>query len=110
MQGMRTFETIMGSSGSQAAYLAVAAAAAADPAVHERFAQTVLSQVRRNFEASVTAAQDSGEAAENPNVDFIYDVALGALMHRQIIRQLPLNGDFQDRFTALMKFLYEMPG
>jgi AcrR family transcriptional regulator len=109
-QGMQTFETMMGSPGSQAAYLAVAAAAAADPAVHERFSSTVLSEVRKSFEASVDAAKRSGEAADNPDVDFIYDVTIGALMHRQIIRKLPLNGDFQDRFTALMKFLYEMPG
>ncbi len=106
--GIRAYEDYMGSPGSQAAYLAVAAAAASDPEVHERFAQTVLQPVRDNIEATVTTAQQQGQASDNPPIDFIYDVAMGTLMHRQIIRKRPMTPQFQAQFTQLIKFLYEL--
>lgn len=107
-EGMRQFEHYMGNPGSQAAYLAVAAAAAADPEIHERFTETVVAPVRDNIVSSIRSAQEHGEASATPPVDFIYDVALGTMMHRQIIRQEPMTPEFQEQFLTLIKFLYNL--
>jgi AcrR family transcriptional regulator len=103
--GMQAWERYMGSSGSQAAFLAVAAAAAADPEVHARFSETVLEPVRENVMATVHAAQENGEASANPPMDLIFDVTMGTLIHRQVIRQAPLTPEFAAQFTALLKRL-----
>lgn len=107
-QGIRDFQVYMGAPGSQAAYLAVAAAAAADPEIHDRFTKTVLASIRTNIEESVASAQEHGEASNEPPVDFIYDVAMGTLIHRQIIRKQPMSPEFAQMFTDLMKHLYTL--
>lgn len=106
--GLRAFDHYMGVPGSQAAYLAVAAAAATDPETHERFADTVLGPVRERFVQSVTSAQERGEAVPNPPIDFVYDVVMGTLLHRQIIRQQPPSVEFEAQLAKLISFLYQL--
>ncbi len=103
--GMQAWEQYMGSSRSQAAFLAVAAAAAADPEIHARFTETVVEPVRANVLATIKAAQESGEASASPPVDLIFDVTIGTLIHRQVIRQDPLTPEFTAQFTELLKRL-----
>lgn len=104
--GLSLFEQNMSSSGSQASYLAVAAAAAQDPVVHERFAGTVLDPVRRNLEVTLQEAIDRGEASRDTDLDFVYDVLIGTLMHRLVIRKQPMDAGFGARFTELVRFVY----
>lgn len=108
--GMQAWEQYMGSPGSQAAFLAVAAAAAADPEVHRRFCETVVAPVRENVMATIHAAQESGEASDNPPLDLIFDVTIGTLIHRQVIRQEPLTAEFAAQFTDLLRRLMTLSG
>lgn len=103
--GMQAWEQYMGSPRSQAAFLAVAAAAAADPEIHARFSETVLEPVRDNVMATIHAAQENGQASANPPLDLIFDVTIGTLIHRQVIRQEPLTPEFTAQFTDLLKRL-----
>jgi AcrR family transcriptional regulator len=103
--GMQAWEQYMGSSGAQAAFMAVAAAAAADPEIHARFSETVVAPVRENVMATIHAAQEGGQASDDPPVDFIFDVTIGTLIHRQVIRQEPLTPEFAAQFTELLKRL-----
>lgn len=104
--GLTLFEQSMGSSGSQASYLAVAAAAAQDPTVHERFAETVLDPVQRNLAVTLQEAIERGEASRHTDLDFVYDVLIGTLMHRLVIRKKPMDAGFATRFTELVRFVY----
>lgn len=108
--GVTFFQQSMGSAGSQAAFLAVAGAAATDAEVHERFTETVLNPVARHVEMSIEMAQERGEAARDVPVDFCHDVILGTLIHRLVIRKMPMDDAFAGQFMALVKFLYgDMP-
>jgi AcrR family transcriptional regulator len=106
MEGLSVFERTWSASATQAAYLAVAAAAAQDPAVHERFEATVLSPVRFAFAQAMAAAVARGEAAPDVDLDFAYDVLMGALMHRLVIRKEPMDERFRQMFTELVRFAY----
>lgn len=111
-EGVDMFRQSFETPGSQAAYLAVAAAASADPDVHERFTASVLEPVRNSVAGALEAAQERGEATAEASADFCYDVLLGALIHRLIIRQLPADPEFLENFTRLTHFVYQgmMPG
>lgn len=105
-EGLTVFERTWSAPGTQAAYLAVAAAAAQDPAVHERFETTVLSPVRLAFAEAIDAAAARGEAASGVDLDFAYDVLMGALMHRLVIRKKPMDERFRLMFTDLVRYAY----
>lgn len=104
--GMGRFLESFGTPEAQAAYLSVAAAAAANPEVHERFARDVIDPVRQQVAEIVELSRDRGEATESASVDFIFDALIGALIHRFVIRQLPPDPQFMEQFTATMRFLY----
>lgn len=107
--GLSLFQKNMGTPGAQAAYLAVAAAAAQDQKVHERFAETVLKPAERKLLIDLRAAIEEGVAAADVDIDFLHDVLVGTLLHRSVIRQDDLDESFQEQFTALVKFLYRTP-
>ena len=106
-EGIGLFGQALGSPGSQAAYLAVAAAAATDPDLHSRFRQEVLETVGDQVADGLRSAQEAGEARPEASAEFCYDVMIGALIHRFVIRQLPPDEDFLENFTSLTRFLYE---
>lgn len=103
------FQQSMGRSGAQAAYLAVAAAAAQDPKVHQRFAETVLKPAERKLLVDLQAAIEEGVADADVDIDFLHDVLVGTLLHRSVIRQDVLDEGFHEQFTQLVKFLYRTP-
>jgi hypothetical protein len=106
-EGIGMFGQTLGSPGSQAAYLAVAAAAATDPELHSRFSDEVLRKVGEQVAEGVQSARERGEAGDDASVDFCYDVLIGALIHRFVIRQVPPDEEFLENFTSLTRFLYE---
>jgi AcrR family transcriptional regulator len=108
-EGLSVFEKTWSAPATQAAYLAVAAAAAQDPAVHERFESMVLAPVREAFAQTIDAAVARGEAGPQVDLDFTYDVVVGALMHRLVIRKEPIDGAFRQKFTELVRFTYGDP-
>lgn len=106
-EGLELFEQSFGSPGSQAAYLSVAAAAATNADMHERFTRDVLNRIGEQITANIQAALASGEATAEVSPDFCYDVLIGALIHRYVIRQLPADDEFTRHFTSLIRFLYQ---
>ncbi|MEZ5119392.1 MAG: TetR/AcrR family transcriptional regulator [Candidatus Nanopelagicales bacterium] len=106
-EGSELFQKAFGPRGSQAAYLAVAAAAATNPEVHERFTRDVLTPVSNDIEAMVHDARERGHARHDASADFIYDVIMGTLVHRYIIRQLPADAEFLEHLTSLTWYLYQ---
>lgn len=106
-EGTDLFQKSFGAPGAQAAYLAVAAAAATNPEVHERFTRDVLDPVGLSISELVEDARHRGLATEDSSADFIYDAVMGALIHRYIIRQLPPDEEFLTNLTALTSFLYK---
>jgi AcrR family transcriptional regulator len=106
-EGLDLFAKALGSPGSQAAYLAVAAAAATDPELHGRFTDEVLERVGEQVADGLRSARERGEASEDASVDFCFDVMIGALIHRFVIRQLPPDQAFLEDFTILTRFLYQ---
>lgn len=106
-EGLDLFAKALGSPGSQAAYLAVAAAAATDPELHSRFTDEVLERVGEQVADGLRTAMERGEASDDASADFCFDVLIGALIHRFVIRQLPPDKAFMDEFTVLTRFLYE---
>lgn len=103
------FRESMSSPGAQAAYLSVAAAAAQDQLVHERFAETVLSPTEKKLALDLQAAVEQGEASPDVDVDFLHDVLVGTLLHRFVIRQQPMDDHFREAFTQLVRFVYRDP-
>lgn len=85
----------------------MAAAAATNPDIHERFTRDVLTPVSHDIEAMVRDARERGHARPDAPADFIFDVILGTLIHRYIIRQLPPDPEFLERLTSLTWFLYQ---
>lgn len=106
-EGSDLFEQSFGSAGSRAAYLAVAAAAATNPEMHERFSREVLTPVARAITEMLQEAQGRGDATQDASAEFTFDVIMGALVHRYIIRQLPPDEQFLDDLTSLTRFLYQ---
>lgn len=106
-EGLDLFERSFGSPGSQAAYLSVAAAAAMNADMHERFTRDVLNVIAEQVAASIQEARDSGDASQDASDDFCYDVLIGTLIHRYVIRQLPADDEFTRHFTSLIRFLYQ---
>ena len=107
--GLGLFQQSMRGPGAQAAYLSVAAAAAQDPLVHERFAETVLSPTENKLRMDLQTAIDGGEASPDVDLDFLHDVLVGTLLHRFVIRQEPMDDTFREQFTALVRFVYRDP-
>jgi AcrR family transcriptional regulator len=107
--GLSQFEEYMGGPQAGAAFLAVAGAAASDKEVHDRFTQTVLTPVQQNILLSYLEAVERGEAGPDADIEFVHDVLIGALLHRLVIRQRPMDPGFRDAFTDLVRFLYRDP-
>lgn len=97
----------LGSPEGQAALLSVAAAATSDPHLHQMLKEQVLDPTRAIVARLIEEGAERGEARSDACPDFVYDVLMGALMHRAIIRQLPLDEDFFNRFAALSRYVYQ---
>ncbi len=106
-EGTDLFQKSFGVPGAQASFLAVAAAAATNPEVHERFTRDVLDPVGVSIADLVDDARRRGLATQDASADFIYDAVMGALIHRYVIRQLPPDEEFLNNLTALTNFLYQ---
>jgi AcrR family transcriptional regulator len=106
-EGTDLFEQSFASAGSRAAYLAVAAAAATNPDIHQRFTRDVLNPVGQVIAGMLHDAYQRGDATDAASADFTFDVVMGALVHRHIIRQVPPDEDFLANLTALTRFLYQ---
>lgn len=106
VSGLNLFEESMGSAGAQAAYLAVAAAAAADPSVHRRFAEMVLVPTEQKLQADLQQAIEDGQADPDADIDLVYDVLVGTLLHRFVIRKQPMDESFHAALIELVRFVY----
>lgn len=104
--GMQLYRGNLGSPSGQTAFLSVAAAASGDPEAHRLFTEKVLDPVLADTDRIVTEAQQRGEASPDASREFIFDVLMGALIHRTIIRQISPDEDFVEKFTELTRYLY----
>lgn len=105
LNAVELFQRILGSPGAQASLLAVAAAAATDPAVHERFDASVIEPIRTKISRALATASEQGLISRDAVPDFCYDVVVGTLMHRLVIRQAEPDDQFQSQLAALVRFL-----
>lgn len=101
------FMDSLGSAQAQAAMLSVAAAAATDPKLHERFNSVVVDPARMNTVAWLRAYREKGQASENLDPDFYYDVVVGTLLHRLVIRRKQADGAFHRDLAKLMAYMLE---
>lgn len=104
--GISDFERSLGAAGAQAAYLAVAAAAATDPSMHRQFTASVIEPVRRHLADILEGAVARGEARPDADLGFIHDVLIGTLLHHLVICQQPVDEAFTSHFTELVRFVY----
>lgn len=107
-EGVDTFNHVFRSPGEQAAFLAVAGAAIMDPQLHARFSRDVLAESRKQIEQTIIEARDRGDATDNTDVDFCYDVLLGAMINRTIIQQRPLDEQWVAKLTELTALVYNL--
>ncbi len=105
-EGVNLFEEAFASRGAQASFLAVSAAAAGNPEIHERFTREVLMPVRDQVAAIIAEAQSNGQASDSAPIEFSYDVMLGTLIHHIVIRQLPPDREFMTHFMQITRYLY----
>lgn len=107
-QGLNEFEGRFGSLSAQNAFLSVAAAAANDPEGHELFEDKVLRPLDEKIRAFLAeaAAQDKADPQASP--EFAFDVLMGTIIHRALIRKVPIDTDFQQRYGALTRFVYNL--
>lgn len=99
------FSHSMGSAAAQAAMLAVAAAAATNPEVHERFQTYVLTPALERSQAHLDELIAAGKISPGIDSDFYYDVIVGTLLHRLVIRRVEADAGFHDNLEQIMAFL-----
>lgn len=102
-----SFHGRFGSATGQVALLSVSAAAATDPQLHLLLKEQVLDPTRERVIKLIEEGSRRGDASSAACPDFVYDVLVGTLVHRAIIRQLPPDEDFFDRFAALSRYVYQ---
>jgi AcrR family transcriptional regulator len=100
--GLVRFTGDFAASNGQSAFLSVAAAASGDDEAHKMFASQVLEPIEAKFRRSLEL---TGSTASSSS--FAFDVLLGTMIHRLVIRQLPLDDDFEQRFVALTTFVLD---
>lgn len=103
------FGDVLGSAQAQAAMLAVAAAAATNPDIHKQFSEDVLQPALESIQQSVSDMQSNGEASADLSAAFFYDVVVGTLLHRLVIRRQSPDQRFHDDFGRLVAFVLQGP-
>ncbi|MBK6762682.1 MAG: TetR/AcrR family transcriptional regulator [Micrococcales bacterium] len=106
--GLNEFGGRFASRSAQHAFLSVAAAAANDPEGHALFAEKVLGPLDERSRAVLADACAQGEADPQASPEFAFDVLMGTLVHRALIRQVPIDEDFVKRYGALTRFVYNL--
>ncbi len=101
-KGLLQFTGDFAASNGQSAFLSVAAAASGDGQAHKMFAAQVLGPIEAKFRRSLELT-----GTTNSSSSFAFDVLLGTMVHRLVIRQLPLDDDFEQRFIALTNFVLD---
>ncbi|MCB0900255.1 MAG: TetR/AcrR family transcriptional regulator [Actinobacteria bacterium] len=96
--GLAQFTGDFASSDGQSAFLSVAAAASGDGVAHALFTSQVLGPIEEKLQRSLGLAGASASS-------FAFDVLMGTMIHRLVIRQLPLDDDFEGRFVELTRFV-----
>ena len=100
--GLAAFSADFAGGNGQSAFLSVAAAASGDGDAHEMFTAQVLEPIEDKFRRSLELT-----GASPPSSSFAFDVLLGTMIQRLVIRQLPLDDDFESRFLALTRYVTE---
>lgn len=100
LNGLDRFRGEFAASNGQSTFLSVAAAASGDEEAHQLFTAQVLQPIESKFRTSLDST-DSDPAGAS----FAFDVLLGTMIHRLVIRQLPLDDEFERRFLALTRYV-----
>jgi AcrR family transcriptional regulator len=100
-EGLLQFTGDFAASNGQSAFLSVAAAASGDVEAHKMFAAQVLAPIETKFRRSLDLTDSTSSSS------FAFDVLLGTMINRLVIRQLPLDDDFEKRFVALTNFVLD---
>ena len=98
--GLAAFSAEFAGGNGQSAFLSVAAAASGDGDAHEMFTAQVLEPIEDRFRQSLELT-----GASPPSSSFAFDVLLGTMIHRLVIRQLPLDDEFEKRFLDLTRYV-----
>lgn len=98
LNGLDRFRGEFAASNGQSTFLSVAAAASGDDQAHRLFTEQVLEPIESKFRKSLDATGSDPDEAS-----FAFDVLLGTMIHRLVIRQLPLDEEFERRFLTLTR-------
>ncbi len=90
------------SPAARAAYLAVVAEATRDDALRAKVDTELVGPTRQLVASGVARAVSRGEAAVNSDVDLIYDVLAGALIHRVLVRGADADDAFLETLSTLV--------
>ncbi len=100
--GLASFTGDFAASNGQSAFLTVAAAASGDGDAHDMFVSRVLAPIEEKFRRSLEL---TGATADSTS--FAFDVLLGTMIQRLVIRQLPLDEEFESQFVSLTRYVLE---
>ena len=106
--GLTEFGGRFGSLSAQNAFLSVAAAAVNDPVGHALFEEQVLGPLDERLRTVLADTCARGEADPQASPEFAFDVLMGVLILRTLIRKVPIDDDFQQRYSALTRFVYNL--
>ncbi|WP_431947779.1 TetR/AcrR family transcriptional regulator [Actinacidiphila sp. bgisy167] len=101
------FAALLEQPAARTALMAVVAEATRDEALRRRIRQAVVDRQKRLVAEGRRRAQARGEIPPDdgdpaPQVDLVFDVIAGAVVHRALVSCEPVDGDWAARFTGLL--------
>lgn len=105
---VRQFAALLEQPEAKTALMAVVAEATRDDALRTRIRQAIVDRQKRLVVEGRARAQRRGEIAADdgadpaPQIDLIFDVIAGAVVHRTLVSGEPVDTDWTERFAALL--------
>lgn len=101
------FAALLEQPAARTALMAVVAEATRDEALRQRIRQSVVDRQKRLVVEGRRRAQARGEIPPDdgdpaPQVDLVFDVIAGAVVHRVLVSCEPVDADWAARFTGLL--------
>jgi len=101
------FATLLEQPATKTALMAVVSEATQGPALRERIREAIVDRQKRLVVEGRRRAQERGEIPPDdgdptPQVDLIFDMIAGAVVHRTIVSCEPVDADWATRFTTVL--------
>lgn len=101
------FAALLEQPATKTALMAVVAEATQDEALRQRLREKIVARQKRLVVEGRRRAQRRGEIPADatdpaPQIDLIFDMIAGAVVHRTLVSGEPVDGDWAARFTAVL--------